>query len=146
MEEIEIKETSTLNGEVRVVQAGGILKHRKKHKHKGRPKPTKFDRRYTELGPLLKPDYKRIDYVLVHGREKSDEIHNQSKKESLQKKERLRKRFEDALRREGFSIKEVQVEDKVFKKLHCPFKRLCEEAERVKLEMPLEGVSELVST
>ena len=141
MEKDEVQESQTLNGQVMVVQAAGTLKHRKNKKKKDKRKLSKFERRYTELGPLLKPDYKRIDYVLVHGREKSEEVQSQSKKQSLEKKERLRKRFEDALRNTGFSIKAVEIENKVFKKLHCPFKRLCEEAERVKLEMPLGGVS-----
>ena len=136
--EDEIHKSPILLGPARAVQAAGTLKHRRKHRKR---KLTKFDKRYTELGPLLKPDYKRVDYVLVHNRERSDETSNQSKKESLQKKERLRKRFEDALRQTGFSIKSVEVDKLVFTKLHCPFKRLCEEAERVKLEMPLEGVS-----
>ena len=125
----------------RVIQAAGNLKHRRKHKKRDKKKLSKFERRYTELGPLFKPDYKRIDYVLVHKRDHSDETTSQSKKETIERKERLRKRFENALIRSGFSIRSVVVEDKVFTKLHCPFKRLCQEAERVKLEMPLEGVS-----
>ena len=140
MEHKEAQGSPVLNGQMRAVHAAGTLKHRKKQK-KDRRKIPKFDRRYTELGPLFKPDHKRIDYVLVHSSERSDETQNVKKKESLRKKERLRERFENALRKTGFSIKEVTIEDKVYKKLHCPFKRLCEEAERVKLEMPLEGVS-----
>ena len=141
MEENILQESPTLNGRIRAVQAAGSLKHRGNRRKREKRKITKFERRYTELGPLFKPDYKRIDYVLVHSRDKPEDTQSQSKKKDLEKKERLRKRFEDALRHQGFSIKVVEIEKKVYKKLHCPFKRLCEEAERVKLEMPLEGVS-----
>ena len=144
MEKNDPQESPTINGQVRAVQAAGTLKHRRNKRKRDKRKITKFERRYTELGPLLKPDYKRIDYVLVHGREKPEETQNQNKKKDLEKKERLRKRFEDELRKSGFSIKDVEIENKVYKKLHCPFKRLCEEAERVKLEMPLEGVSSVL--
>ena len=74
----------------------------------------------------------KTDYVLVHSRDGSEDRQN----------EETRNMFEDALRKERFTIGEpVVIGDKVFKKLHCQFERLCEEAEQVKLEMPLEGVS-----
>ena len=73
----------------------------------------------------------KTDYVLVHSKDGSEDPQNEEK----------RKIFEDALRKERFTIEEF-IGDKVFKKLHCQFERLCEEAERVKLEMPLEEVSE----
>ena len=87
----------------------------------------------------------KADYVLVHSKDGSEDPRNEQPFEetmTLEEKERKRKRkrFEDALRKERFTIVEV-IGDKVFKKLHCQFERLCEEAERVKLEMPLEGVS-----
>ena len=104
-------------------------------KFKGRDL-AKFKRTYQDLAPLLKPDYVRIDYVLVHGKETSEDT----------KKTEIRNRFERLLEKEGFSIKRIKDEkdETVYTTLHCSFTRLCEEAERVKLEMPLNGVSVLL--
>ena len=96
------------------------------------------------------PEDLEIDYVLVHSNKKWEELDllNQKDKRTLEEIKQLkeneikRNRFEDALKNERFTIGEEANRDKVFKKLHCQFERLCEEAERVKLEMPLEGVSE----
>lgn len=130
-------DTAVISGQMRAVHAVGTLKHRKNKTQ--RRKLTKFERRYTALGPLLCPERKRIDYVLVHKLKTSDNYQDEEKKESVRKKEDLRERFEKALRDEGFSIKELVIDGYVYKTLHCPFKRLCKEAEAVKLEMPLKG-------
>ena len=103
-----------------------------------------FERRYTELGPMLKLEQKRIDYVLVHPNVSSSDVEdipdNNDKRRSLIEKEFKRDCFENALLYEGFSIQKDAEGSKVFTKLHCPFKRLCMEAELVKLEMRLKGV------
>lgn len=131
-------EASVVSGQMRAVQAVGTLKHRRNKTQ--RRKLTKFERRYTALGPLLSPEKKRIDYVLVHKVKTSEDYYDEEKKESVRKKEDLRDRFEKALLDEGFSVKEMVIDGYVYKILHCPFKRLCKEAETVKLEMPLKGV------
>lgn len=128
-----------LKGHVRAVHAMGTLKHRKNKKKK--KKISTFERRYTALGPMLRPERKRIDYVLVYKNKSSEDAVEPDEKESLKKREDMRERFEKELRAEGFSLKEELIEDYVYIKLHCPFKRLCQEAEKVKLEMPLKGVS-----
>ena len=50
-------------------------------------------------------------------------------------------RFEKKIAAEGFSIQKDVIGENVFLKLHCPFKRLCVEAEKVKIEMALKDVS-----
>lgn len=108
---------------------------------KRNPQVKAFERRYTELGPALIPEQKRIDYVLVHRNKFSNEYKDdESKREELSRKEAKRERFESALKKEGFDIQKEVIGDNVFVKLHCPFKRLCAEAEMVKMEMPLHGV------
>nr|XP_011431270.2 anoctamin-4 isoform X4 [Crassostrea gigas] len=107
---------------------------------KRNPQVKAFERRYTELGPALIPEQKRIDYVLVHRNKFSNEYKDdESKREELSRKEAKRERFESALKKEGFDIQKEVIGDNVFVKLHCPFKRLCAEAEMVKMEMPLHG-------
>ncbi|XP_041357209.1 anoctamin-7-like isoform X2 [Gigantopelta aegis] len=75
---------------------------------------------------------KRIDYVLVFP--KSKDV--QTKKPSSH--EKYRNRFEELLRKEGFSIQHDTIEQLVYVKLHCPFKRLCTEAQRIQLKMPIK--------
>ena len=120
-------------------QALGKLKYR--GQNKPRKKLSRFERKYSALGPFLKPEQKRIDYILVHKRRDLEEIKDEKKKISVKKHELLRQRFVKALKDEGFSVKSVVIDELVFTKLHCPFKRLCKEAEVVNLEMPLKGVS-----
>lgn len=132
-------DSTVLNGQFKAVSAIGHLKHRRNKTRKR--KLSKFERRYSSLGTALHPEQKRIDYVLVHKVKTSEDYDDEEKKQSLKKKEDLRDRFEKAMRAEGFSIKEEIIDGYMYKKLHCPFKRLCKEAEKVKLEMPLKGVS-----
>ncbi|XP_062587980.1 uncharacterized protein LOC134249665, partial [Saccostrea cucullata] len=112
----------------------------RKHHLKRNPQVKAFERRYTELGPQLIPEQKRIDYVLVHKNKYSNDYQDdEEKQEELRKKEEKRDRFESALAKEGFDIQKEVIGENVFVKLHCPFKRLCAEAEMVKMEMPLHG-------
>ena len=46
----------------------------------------------------------------------------------------------DLLNQQGFSSQTDKNEEHVFVKLHCSFKRLCVEAERCNIEMPLKKV------
>lgn len=122
--------------------ASTVKFHNLRNRHlKRNPQVKAFERRYTELGPALIPEQKRIDYVLVHRNKFSNEYKDdESKREELSRKEAKRERFESALKKEGFDIQKEVIGDNVFVKLHCPFKRLCAEAEMVKMEMPLHGV------
>lgn len=42
---------------------------------------------------------------------------------------------------EGFVLESEEIDEMVYCKLHCTFPRLCKEAERVKMQMPLTDVS-----
>ncbi|XP_074619855.1 anoctamin-7-like [Acropora palmata] len=68
------------------------------------------------------------DYVLVHKTGDNSNVH-----------EKLRKKYERELHDQGFRLDRKYTADKTFVVLHCSFERLCEEAEKVSLEMPLEG-------
>ena len=70
------------------------------------------------------------DYVLVHKTGDNRNVH-----------EKLRKKYESELHAQGFRVDRLYTADKTFVVLHCSFERLCEEAEKVSLEMPLAGVS-----
>lgn len=73
-----------------------------------------------------------VDYVLVF--ENFDETDGTSTE--------YRKLFEKMMRDDGLIVTYEYCKKKVsFVKIHCPIDRLCLEAERVRLEMPLKGVS-----
>lgn len=115
------------------IQAGLKVANKVKKKRAGRkhvkPKYVKklssFELQYTKLGENLIPERKTIDYILVH-----PEVQGKEQEECRQK-------FENKLLKEGFLIDKEVCAGKVFKILSCPFKRLCMEAEKVKLQLPL---------
>ena len=84
---------------------------------------------------------KRIDYIIVYPKKSIDEIHLDADQKSFQKRQELRRKFQEALLAEGILIQKDIIGENFYLKLHVPFQRLCEEAERTKLEMPLSGVS-----
>ncbi|XP_055959025.1 anoctamin-4 isoform X2 [Patella vulgata] len=132
----------SFKGTSQAVNAVTKLHKRKKHKHKKKdkgPKMTPFERRYSTLAIKneLIPERKRIDFVLIHPNTNPSVEKGKTKPKTLQHIQN-RELFEDNLRDEGFSIQETEIGNLIYKKLHCPFKRLCVEAERVKLEMPLK--------
>ncbi len=53
----------------------------------------------------------------------------------------LRDLFESALKKEGLELEKEQIDEQIFLKIFVPSSRLAVEAERLKLEMPLKGVS-----
>ncbi|XP_055895106.1 anoctamin-4-like isoform X2 [Biomphalaria glabrata] len=113
--------------------------HRAKAKKHPRHHLHPFEKRYSSLSEKNKliPEKKCIDYVLIYT--KNHEIDSsESNKIEQEKKANYRQRFEEKLKKEGFTIDEYEAHDHVYVKLYCPFKRLCKEAERVKLEMPLK--------
>lgn len=82
-----------------------------------------------QMSPDFKPEKQRIDIVLIHQR---DDKSDQASKE-------IRKCFEDKLRRRyNFVIKKETIGDLDYKLLHCPFRSLCEMAQFVNLEIPLD--------
>ncbi len=89
----------------------------------------------------VKEKIKRIDYVLVHSKKTPDEETDPDEKKVLQRRIKLRHRFEAALVDEKIEIQADSYGEKDYLKLHVPFERLCKEAEHVKLDMPLHGVS-----
>lgn len=84
-----------------------------------------------QMSPDFKPEKQRIDMVLIHQRDdKSDPASGE-----------IRKCFEDKLRRRyNFVIKKETIGDLDYKLLHCPFRSLCEMAQFVNLEIPLNEV------
>lgn len=98
---------------------------RKHVKPKYMKKLSSFELQYSKLGESLIPEKKTIDYVLVHPEVQTKE------------QEECRQKFESKLLKEGFLIDKEVYAGKVFKLLSCPFKRLCMEAEKVKLQLPL---------
>ncbi|KAF6017966.1 hypothetical protein EB796_023726 [Bugula neritina] len=77
------------------------------------------------------PERDRIDYVLIYNIPKDPDSKSEKRKAIL------RRRFEELLKDEGFSLEHEELGNTVFCKLHCSFRRLCKEAEAVKLQMPL---------
>ncbi|KAK3592836.1 hypothetical protein CHS0354_028912 [Potamilus streckersoni] len=93
----------------------------------------KLEHIYKEQGIGLEEANKRIDYVLVH---------DITPEKNSGHFEELRKMFIKGLEDEGMRVvtekRDKQFGHHVFTKIHCPFKRLCIEAEKVKLEMTLK--------
>ena len=100
----------------------------------------KFDLAYKHLGSKCKPEEKRIDYVLVHPVVDLKTITDEEDKKSEERKNELREKFERAMKDEKLQKQTEVIGDKIYTKIHCPFRRLCEEAEAVSLELPLAGV------
>ncbi|ESO89426.1 hypothetical protein LOTGIDRAFT_234280 [Lottia gigantea] len=126
--------------ETALVGTAGAKMKKSKHKKKKKvtSKMTHFERRYSKLAleQVLIPERKRIDFVLVHPTLKVEA--KEKEKRKSERNEHHRNEFENLLISEGFSIQENVIGQLTYKKLHCPFKRLCYEAEKVKLEMPLK--------
>ena len=103
-------------------------------------KADKFDEFYRSLGAKIKPEEKRIDYVLVHDLPNPKEEKDEEEQKEYARIEMLREKFEEAMKEEGLQKQKVQIDGRVYTKVHCPFKRLAIEAEQVSLQMPLQGV------
>ena len=92
----------------------------------------------------VKEKLKRIDYVLVYSRKTPDEEPDPEDREKLRKLIKMRHKFESELLEEKIQIQADSYGENVYLKIHVPFERLCVEAENIKLEMPLHGVSAIV--
>ena len=85
---------------------------------------------------------KRIDYVLVYRDKTAEEATDKDSRLDLEHKIDAREKFERLLQeKHGIEIQKEVIGQNVFVKIHTAFPRLCAEAELVKLEMPLVGVS-----
>lgn len=106
-----------------------------------------FDRFYRNHEKEIISAPKGIDIVLIHHKvedgPKSNKENEEERKNEVRVK--LRKKFKNKLRIEGFDVEETVLNDKVYTKLHCSFRRLCIEAEMTHLQMPLLGVSDFHS-
>ncbi|KAK3099349.1 hypothetical protein FSP39_003125 [Pinctada imbricata] len=137
--QLEIPHISERRLLLRIGCHSGIFRKIRKKALKRNPRMKTFERRYTELGPSLIPEQRRIDYILIHSNKKSTDYTSEEQTEkrvALEQKELKRRR--NVLRMRGFDISRDIIGDNVFIKLHCPFKRLCAEAELTQLEMPLK--------
>ena len=77
----------------------------------------------------------------VHEIQSEVDLEDEEDAEKYRLQERDRVKFNMKLQQEGFTVQKSQIGKIVYTKLHCPFKRLCREAERVKFEMPIKDVS-----
>ncbi|XP_060576313.1 anoctamin-4-like isoform X2 [Ruditapes philippinarum] len=102
-------------------------------------KAEKFEAFYKKLGNQVIPEDKRIDYVLVYPKVNLKEIEDEDDRKEVERQIELREKFEFAMHEEGLMKQKIEIDNYVYTKLHCPFRRLCEEAEAVSLEMPLLG-------
>ena len=71
------------------------------------------------------------------------DVDDKEEQEKLQQQKYDRLKFSKKLKQEGFTVETSKIGQLIYTKLHCPFKRLCREAERVKFEMPIKDVSVL---
>ncbi|CAN8032445.1 unnamed protein product, partial [Ixodes persulcatus] len=80
---------------------------------------------------------REVDYVLVYECDDPDGHYSGE----LELNRHYRELYESAMRAEGLLLDQEFIGDYVFLKVHCPFQRLCQEAENVRLDLPLDGVS-----
>ena len=102
-------------------------------------KPLEVANSLQKLTSFPNNNEKRIDYVITYEFDAEDE-----QKEIFKAKERKREAFLKKLQNETIEIYKIRREEKksvqIFYLMHCPMKRLFEEAERIKLEMKISNV------
>ncbi|XP_064636071.1 anoctamin-7-like isoform X3 [Lineus longissimus] len=123
-------------------------KRKRKHRHSRRksyktmeesldlPEKAPMEDRIDDAGV---DQIKRIDYVLVYPDKHPEEETSKKKRFELERNFTNRKKFEGEMREEGVEFQKQKYKENIFVKIHVPFKRLCEEAEKCNLEMPLTG-------
>ncbi len=108
---------------------------KKKKKKKKKEKMTEEEEEKMQM-------QKRIDYVLSFKKDDSDYDSDDEKEfEQKKKKKQLRKKFFNAIKDTKLEVREEELGENYYLLIHAPFARLCEEAEDIKLEMPLKDVS-----
>ncbi|XP_077551774.1 anoctamin-6-like, partial [Haemaphysalis longicornis] len=80
---------------------------------------------------------KDVDYVLVYECDDASRLYEDAEWE-LQRHHR--ELYENAMRSEGLQMDQEHIGEYVFLKVHCPVQRLCQEAENVRLDLPLDGL------
>ena len=118
----------------------GDIQRKKLVLQEKRQSANRFDMIYKKLGSRLKPEDKRIDFVLVHPVVDLKTITDEEERREEERKIQLRENFEDAMKEDKLKKQSETIDGLIYTKIHCPFRRLCEEAETVSLEMPLAGV------
>ena len=84
---------------------------------------------------------KRIDMVLVYDDKKPEEEEEDEDRAMNLKRRDLRAKFERLLVKEGIEMQKERMDANLkIIKLHTTFMRLCKEAEKMSLELPLHGV------
>lgn len=88
---------------------------------------------------LAKESIQRMDFVLVYPKEKgvADDDERRGKEEEL--RDTARRKFLEAMEAEGIDVLTEEIAGKILLKLHTPFWRLCKEAQKERIEMPLQG-------
>jgi len=102
------------------------------------PKPSNL--RTDACAHLPAESQKRIDYVIVYENKSEDEVGGERERRKMRRNLEFRANFLKALEYDGIEVKEDVIGNNVFMQLHVPFYRLCEQAEKIKLELPLKGV------
>lgn len=80
-------------------------------------------------------------YVLVYVDPAYDRANGQEPTSIQTKMDNLRRRFMVAVRKETLSVMEERVGKHIFVKVSCPLEREYKEAENMRVELPLYGVS-----
>ena len=129
-EETTVPESESLNNNTSNSIAGSNDGPDKSLRVDYRELAIKLANNYTRPDPMEKRRRTFVDYVLVFDVEDDSEF-----------KEDQRHEFESQLLAEGIEVHRSHIGHHVFVELCCSFKRLCQEAEAIFLEMPLIGVS-----
>ena len=77
----------------------------------------------------------------VHENKSVNDVDDEDDQKKIRNRIRDRLKFSKKLAQEGFTVQTSEIGKYTYTKLHCPFKRLCREAQRVKFEMPIKDVS-----
>ena len=77
----------------------------------------------------------------MYEKNENNDVLTSSEGEKIRQHRALRERFIKELKGEGLKVQEEVIGEHCFVKIHVPFARMCEEAEKVHIEMPLRNVS-----
>ncbi|CAM1311405.1 Uncharacterised protein g5676 [Pycnogonum litorale] len=83
----------------------------------------------------------QVDYVLVYEK-KPEYFDDEDDLRRWKNRRRLRLLFMDAMLQEGLICEEETYDKYVYVRINCPFERMCKEAEKIKLELPLKVETE----
>lgn len=104
------------------------------------------DNLYKKLGEITEQTLS--DIILIHPKSQNltclmdIESLNPDERKKMRDDRKLRNIFEKTLRKDGFKVTKTVLSDEIYTKLRCSFQRLCVEAEKTNLQMPLLDVSD----